>query len=99
MPFTLGLRPAGLDEAKSSSESSFDVCFAGGGLGGGLTEEDVDCGSSGGFPLFRIAVICGPGYVCERCIRMDACSFALLQDSFFGSVSRGVIFPNSSFEI
>ena len=90
----------GLFETKSSSESSFDVCFAGGGLCGGLTEEDVDGGSSGGgFPLFRIAVIDAPGYVCERCIRMDACSFALLQDSFFGSVSRGVIFPNSSFEI
>ena len=99
MPFALVGVLVGLFETKSSSESSFDVCFAGGGLGGGLTEEDVDCGSSGGFPLFRIAVIGGPGYVCERCIRMDACSFALLQDSFFGSVSRGVIFPNSSFEI
>ena len=62
----------GVSGRKSSSESSFDLCFAGGGLGGGLTEEDVDGGSSGGgFPLFRIAVIGGPGYVCE--MHQDGC--------------------------
>ena len=81
-----------------------DMRFVGG-AGGVVRREIVNDleipggGSPGGFSRFMIAVICGPGYVCERCIRMDACSFALLQESFFGSVSRGVIFPNSSFEI
>ena len=41
VPFALVEVLVGLFETKSSSESSFDVCFAGGGLGGGLAGEAI----------------------------------------------------------